>query len=131
MPPVNATEELNQIAARLYERRSEGVILEWADVSISDWRPQENECHANATIWCQHNTEHQTVRGWLYFPFEDLLNYVLFNPHSAIRTEDNRLWDITPSKASQQYPFIVAEQSEEEYAALVQGHAISRLVHIK
>ena len=131
MAAINQSPELNQLAARLFARRSEGVILKLGEVSIGDWRPQENECHGNVTTWCQSNPTHQAVRGWLYIAFEDRLPYVLFNPHSAIRTEVGDLYDITPSRASQQYPFIVAEESEEAYEALIQVNGVCRLVHIK
>jgi hypothetical protein len=128
---MEQTPELDQLAAQLYARRHEGVILKWAEVSIGDWRPQENECHGNVSTWCQNNPSNQAVRGWLYFAFEDLLPLVLFNPHSAVRTEDGNLYDITPSKASQQYPFIVAGGTEAEYADLIQDKNVRRLAHLK
>jgi hypothetical protein len=127
----NSGHVLSNLAARLFERRREGIILRWADVSIGDWRPQRNECHANVTTWCHYQSAHQPIRGWLYFDLENLMPYVLFKPHSAVATEDGTLVDITPSVASRQYPFIVAEESEEEYRALVELRGIAELIHSK
>jgi len=70
------------------------------------------------------------VRGWLYFYFGGHFHYVLFNAHSAVQTPEGDLCEVTPSFASQPYPFIVAEESEEEYAAFVEGHGIRRLMHV-
>lgn len=70
------------------------------------------------------------VRGWLYFDFVDLLPFVLFNAHSVVRDPEGSLWDITPAQASQPYPFLMAEESNEEYAALIQS-GVSRIRHVK
>ena len=112
--------DIEAYAARLYERRSEGIITGVAEASNDDWTPSKNECHANVTDWCEHYLGHKPVRGWLYFDFDNLLPIVRFNAHSVIENENGELFDITPSKASQRYPFIRAEESEEEFAFLVE-----------
>jgi hypothetical protein len=131
MTATHQSAHLDRLAARLYERRDEGVMLNWAAVSIGDWHPQHNVCHENVTTWCQNQPNHHVVRGWFYFAFEDLQPYVQFTAHSAVRIENGELYDITPSNASQQYPFIVAEETEEAYAALVEGQRVTQLVHMK
>ena len=112
--------DIDAYAARLYERRSEGIITGVAQASIGDWTPSGHDCHANVTDWCEHHPGHIPVRGWLYFNFDNLLPIVRFNAHSVIENEKGELFDITPSKASQRYPFIRAEESEEEFAFLVE-----------
>lgn len=121
---VNQAADITAYAKSLYERRTEGIILKCADVSIGEWNPKLNQCHDNVTIWCEHEPSHQSVRGWLYL---DLLG--IFLAHSAICTPNGELYDITPLNATQQYPFIIAKESEAEYAALVEGRGISKLIH--
>ena len=101
-----------------------------AVVSLGAWTPAPNDCHANVGTWCKNMPEYIAVRGWLYFDFVDALSYVLFNAHSVIRDPDGRLLDITPTLASQRYPFLATEETEGEYAQLVDG-GVSRIRHIK
>jgi hypothetical protein len=119
-----------QYTAALRERRAEGVIVPPAQVSIGDWEPLLNQCHENVTTWCANNTEFQIVRGWLYLDFSGQFPYEIFLAHSVVRDKDGALWDITPMQAFQQYPFIAAIESEEEYAAFVE-QGVSRLAHYK
>jgi hypothetical protein len=119
-----------QYTASLCERRAEGVIVSPAQVSIGDWEPLPNQCHGNVTTWCANNAEFQIVRGWLYVDFSGQLPYEVFLPHSVVRDKDGALWDITPIQAFQQYPFIAAIESEEEYAAFVE-QGVSALAHYK
>jgi hypothetical protein len=122
--------ELPEYSSRLYERRMTGVIVPPAVVSMGSWTPEANECHANASTWCKNMPDYSPVRGWLYFDFLDLWPFVLFNAHSVVRAPDGTLWDITPSQASQPYPFLTAEESESEYAKLIES-GVSRVRHIK
>lgn len=128
---MSKNDGLKQYAARLHERRGEAALLQWADVSIGDWRPTPNECHGNVTTICERDSSYTAVRGWLYFDFDDLLDQVKFVAHSAVRTPDGTLCDITPSNASQQYPFIPAEETEKIYSQLVEGSGITELWHVK
>lgn len=116
--------------AALRERRAEGVVVPHAQVSIGDWEPQSNLCHENVTTWCAANGEFQIVRGWLYLDLLGQLPYEVFLAHSVVRDRNGALWDITPMQACQQYPFIAATESEDEYAALVE-QGVSRLAHYK
>jgi hypothetical protein len=114
----------------LFARVHQAAVLNWAEVSIGDWKPQLNECHGNVTELCAHDPSYTPVRGWLYFDFGGLLDCVQFLAHSAVRAPDGKLYDITPAIASQQYPFLAAEESEREYAALIQS-GVTELWHIK
>lgn len=123
------TPEQNAYAARLFSRLGEAVMLRRMDINIGDWRPVENECHANVSQVYLHSNSYLLVRGWLYFDFGGALDRVQFLAHSAIRAPNGELWDITPSQASQDYPFIAAEEPEEQFAVLVEGGVI-RLWHV-
>src|SRR5689334_12473115 len=105
----------NAYAASLFARVHEAVVLGWAEVEIGDWRPGAKDCHANVTTLCAHDSAYSSVRGWLYFDFGGCLDRVQFLAHSAVRGPDGTLYDITPSQASQQYPFVAANLSEHEY----------------
>lgn len=122
--------EIPEYSKRLYERRAEGIIVQPATVSLGDWKTSPNDCHANVSAWCSNVQGYEAVRGWLYFDLANALPYVLFNAHSVVRAPDGKLWDITPAQASQLYPFIVAEETEEEYARLIESGVV-RLKHFK
>jgi len=122
--------ELKLYAERLYNRRTEAVMLQWADVSIDSWRPHKNECHGNVSEVCVHDNRYSPARGWLYFDFNDTLPSVKFVAHSALRDMKGTLYNITPAQVTQQYPFILAEESEEEYASLVES-GVTELWHLK
>ena len=120
----------NEYAASLYARGHEAVILSRAEVVVGDWHPTANDCHGNVTEFCAYDPAYSPVRGWLYFDFGGYLDRVQFLPHSAVRAPDEGLYDITPSQASQQYPFLVADLPEQDYAALITSD-VTRLWHIK
>lgn len=115
--------DVNEYAKTLYSRVGAAVSLKRATIEGGDWVPQPNMCHHNVSIWCQQMPDYTVVRGWLYFDLPGL-NYVKFVAHSAVRTPEGELFDITPSNASQDYPFIESDLGEEEYAELVEtrGH---------
>lgn len=120
---ANQDADLNVYAMKLYERRNEGVILKCAEATIGEWKPQPNRCHENVSTWCEHDNSYQAVRGWFYL---DQLGE--FIAHSVVRIPSGELRDITPISASQQYPFIIAEESEAEYEDLIIRRNISRVV---
>jgi hypothetical protein len=122
--------DLPEYSTRLYERLTEGTIVPPAAVSIGAWTPAPGDCHANVSTWCKNIAEYKAVRGWLYFDLANAMPFVLFNAHSVVRDPSGKLWDITPSQASQPYPFIPAEESEEEYAHLVESGVV-RIRHSK
>jgi hypothetical protein len=126
-PPDN---ELKLYAKRLYDRREQAVMLKWANVSVETWRPIPNECHGNVSEVCANDDRYSPARGWLYFDFGGTLPSVKFVAHSALRDIDGVLYDITPACTTQQYPFLLAEESEAEYASLIES-GITELWHIK
>lgn len=125
--PLPTDFDLKRYATRLYERRDEGTITRFARASIGDWTPSQRNCHENVTMWCTRNPAHRSVRGWLFFDFDWNLDFVRFTAHSVIRNENGELVDITPSLASQPYPFIVATEPELEYAGLVEDHGVTKI----
>jgi len=122
--------ELKTYAKRLYDRREQTVMLKWANVSTETWRPSPNECHGNVSEVCANDSRYSPARGWLYFDFCGALPSVKFVAHSALRDMDGVLYDITPACASQQYPFLLAEESEEEYVSLIES-GVTELVYMK
>jgi len=119
-----------EYSRRLMDRIQHAVIVPPARVSIGTWEPAENDCHANVTTWCANAQGFEIVRGWLYFDMADTLPFVLFNAHSVVRNPEGQLWDITPQRATRPYPFLAAEETEEEYARFVEAGAV-RLRHFK
>lgn len=123
--------ELQALAASLYARRREAVVAPFTERSIGDWKPSEGQCHRNVDWWVHHNPKSKAVRGWLFFDFNTtslgLYPFVRFTAHSLVEDEDGTLHDITPSKASQRYPFIQHKGSEEEFISLVEEHQLVNL----
>ncbi len=99
-----------------------------AEVSIREWKPVENMCHHNVSIWCANNPSYTPVRGWLYFNLPGF-PHVKFVSHSVVRAPDKELYDITPSNASKDYPFVESNLSEEEYAELIEIQGVTEIVH--
>jgi hypothetical protein len=120
--------ELQALATSLYARRAEAIVAPFTERSIGNWKPSEGQCHRNVDWWVLNNPKSKAVRGWLVFDFHKtsmgLLRLVRFTAHSLIEDEDGTLHDITPSKASQRYPFIKHEGSEEEFISLVVEHQL-------
>lgn len=107
--------EIQEYVADLFRRRGEAILVARAVIEGGDWQPQPNECHCNVDTYCQYDNSYVPVRGWLFFDYGYLLNYVSFLQHSILRFPDGRLMDITPSHASQDYPFIIANESDEDF----------------
>lgn len=118
MPPV----DLNTYGPALAARVGNARMLRRAEIEGGDWQPQPNQCHENATVWCELKEGFAPVRGWLYF---DQLGLLV--AHSAVRAPDGELYDLTPSQASAEYPFLESDLSEEDFAELVEGRGISQL----
>jgi len=70
------------------------------------------------------NGGYKAVRGWLAFDYEQgpligLPSFWRFSAHSVVERVDGRLFDITPNRASQRYPFIRHPGPEGEFEALI------------
>ena len=111
--------DIDRYAETLYARIDEAVTLQRAEIEGGDWQPEPNMCHQNVTTWCELKPDFKIARGWLYFDLPGL-NYVKFVAHSAVIDPSGELCDLTPSNASQDYPFILSRLSEDEYASLVE-----------
>lgn len=111
--------EIEGYKAALFHRRGEARIVGRRKLVGGSWSPEENQCHQNVTIWCAQNSQFTPVRGWLYFEMEGS-DCALFLAHSVVREPSGVLADITPSNASQDYPFIESQLSEEDFSCLVE-----------
>jgi hypothetical protein len=85
---------------------------------------------------------HKSVRGWLVFDLTGneigrrMLSLALrlpvplplcrFTAHSVVETPDGRLFDLTPSQASQRYPFLRHHEPDSELEAIV----LAGVVHL-
>jgi hypothetical protein len=115
-----------ELGRRLYERRTEAVVVPFVERSLGVWRPDPNECHRNCDWWVLHNPDCKAIRGWLLFDFGGFLTFVRFNAHSVLQEAGGNLIDITPSQASQRYPFMQHPGEEAEFISLVDGLKLVR-----
>lgn len=120
--------DIKEYAKELYIKSSRAQMLKRAIIEGGDWQPKLNMCHHNVTEWCKHKPDFKPVRGWLYFDLPGL-KYVKFVAHSAVRTPEGELYDITPSNASQDYPFIESDLSEEEFAEVVEANGYGEIYY--
>lgn len=127
MCPVAIPFDLHGYASRLYARVSTAVVVPYSSLAVPGWAAVENNCHGNVTDLCVARPDIKAIRGWLYFDFDGYFSSVRFTAHSVARLPDGTLMDVTPSRASRRYPFISAEESEEDYAALIEQ---GRVQHI-
>jgi len=113
--------DIDAYARSLYARIHEARVLRRAEIDAGDWKAQENMCHHNASAVHLHDDRYVPVRGWLYFDLPGL-GYVKFVSHSAVKTPEGEIVDITPkpSSATQDYRFLEGNLSEEDYQYLVE-----------
>lgn len=120
--------ELLMLARRLYARRQSGAVVPYKMV---DSRHREFDCHQNAGTWARDNPGCEVVQGWLVFDHEKasrgLVPLVNFNPHTIIEAADRERYDVTPSRASQRYPFLDHEGDPDDFVRIVQGNSLSML----
>ncbi|MBX9776900.1 MAG: hypothetical protein K2Y71_21175 [Xanthobacteraceae bacterium] len=82
------------------------------------WHPQPKYCHYNVVAWVYRNPQHKHGKGYLVFDFRPLLRERLIQAHSVVELEDGSLIDITPSHASQSYPFVRHIGTDEEFVEM-------------
>jgi hypothetical protein len=109
-------EQIASLASDLFARRSSGIFVPLARAQIGEWQPQEHYCHDNVETWVRYSPSDEHLRGFLLFDYAYCLPYVQFTPHSVVRRAEGNLADITPSRASQLYPFIEHVGSIELFA---------------
>lgn len=107
--------DIEEYIANLFARREEGEILPRMVMEGGDWQPHQKECHNNVDAFCQYDSNYSPVRGWLFFDYAYLLGFVSFLQHSVLRFPDGDIKEITPSHASRDYPFIIANETDEEF----------------
>lgn len=108
-----------ELARTLYERRSQAVDVPFVEKEVDGWKPRATECHRNADLYSLAIGGCRSVRGWMVFDYNTasrgLAPIVKFVAHSVLEFEDGTLIDITPSAASQRYPFLRHHGSDEEF----------------
>jgi hypothetical protein len=109
--------DLLQLAKAIVARRSEATIARDYRVGIGEWRPRPKFCHDNVHVWVSRSPQHKHVKGYLLFDFR-ALGFWRVQAHSLVELEDGTLADITPHGASQQYPFVRHNGSDEEFAEM-------------
>src|SRR3979490_1529128 len=118
---------LEDLARRLYQRRRGATAVPFRACSSAAFQPAEQDCHRNVDLWCRARPEHKPVRGWLILENHPRLGVCRFVAHSVIEDERARLFDLTPSAASQRYPFLRTEMVDEEYLLMLSAR---HLVHV-
>jgi hypothetical protein len=108
---------LTELAKQLYDLRHTGQLVPFVSVGIGDgsqpddWRPAQHDCFNNTRTWVTNTQGYSAVYGWVMFRHP----LIHFAAHAVILRPDGRLMDITPSGASQSYPFIRHPGSDEEF----------------
>ena len=103
---LDKTPNLQKLGNELFNSINRSVIVPYVERALLDWSPAYNECHGNVDYWVLNNQNCKAVRGWLLFDMRPILAFVRFTAHSVIEDQDGTLADITPSRASRQYPFV-------------------------
>jgi hypothetical protein len=83
-----------------------------------NWNPQPKMCHHNVTEYCIYKPKYKPVRGWLVFSFPQL-GFYKFISHSALKSPDGEVFDITPTTVQKVYPFLASGLSCAEYAEIL------------
>ena len=115
--------DLSALAKSLYQRRHAAVVVPY-EPRMMNWEPVEHACHNNTDRYVRENPGCKTIRGWLVFDFTLGASigwppFFRFTAHSVVEDADGRLFDLTPSKASQRYPFLQHERPASEFDAFV------------
>jgi hypothetical protein len=116
-------DQLIEIAKRVLARRATAIIVPPRVVGMrgapgeEDWTPRPHYCHDNVAAWVYRSPQHKHVRGYIIFDFR-MFGFWKVQAHSVVELEDGTLIDITPNDASQLYPFVLHEGTDEEFAAM-------------
>lgn len=118
---------LTEVARQLYERRHQAVLVPFRDCAGPDFQPVEQACHSNVDEWCLSHPTHRPVRGWLVYESWLAQGFCRFAPHSVVLDQHGELFDLTPTRAVQKYPFLRDHLTDEEFVLMVSSR---RLVHL-
>ncbi|MCP4618570.1 MAG: hypothetical protein GY844_19315 [Bradyrhizobium sp.] len=93
---------------------------------------KEHDCHRNVDAFVAANESYRVARGWLFFDFRmaalfGMSPFLRFSAHSLVEDKNGQRFDITPSRASQQYPFIEHPFGDEDFTDLITKHRMSHL----
>jgi len=114
-----------ELALRLYNRRSEAVNVKHVRIDGGDWLPEPNQCHRNVTQWCDWHPNQKAVRGWWVADYLEIPpGFYRFLAHSVVETETGDLIDLTPNPAPWRYPFLRHDQTDGDFAEIVDGGGI-------
>jgi hypothetical protein len=112
------------IVARL--QKGQAIIAPFREVGMqglageSDWLPLPHRCHDNVAAWVSRSPQHSAARGDVIFPPNPLYGGVIVQAHTIVKMEEG-LFDITPSGASQPYPFVRHAGTDEEFEAMARA----------
>lgn len=114
--------DIEAYARSLNARADEASVLKRVEIDVADWKAQQNMCHHNASMLHLIDNRYIPVRGWLYFDLPGL-DYVKFVSHSAVKTPEGDIVDITPKAAwvTQDYPFLESDLSDDAYEHLLEA----------
>ena len=104
----------NELANRLYRRRSEAFHVNQILLSKDEPPALRGQCHDNVNGYVARHPNCKRVRGWL---IGNHVFFVYFNAHSIVENEDGHLIDITPSQPS--CLFLPHPGSDEEFASII------------
>jgi hypothetical protein len=93
---------------------------------------RQHQCHTNADRFVAGNQRYRVVRGWLFFDFRaaalmGLEPTIRFTAHSIVQNDSGDRYEITPSQASQCYPFIEHPFGNEDFEKLVDSRKLSHI----
>ena len=77
--------------------------------------------------WVRHNPNYRVVHGWVCFESFSFFGFIRFTAHSVVEDETGKLWDITPNRAADSYPFIRHPGDPEEFVTLMTENNIVNL----
>ena len=117
MPKRDVQEYLNE----LYLRLNQASLVPKRNVELDGRRPTQGNCHDNVGKYCKSASGHKHIYGWLIADFSELGD-IWFIFHSVAQGPDGELFDITPTDAEFEYPFLDSNLSDEAYLGLIHTH---------
>lgn len=111
--------DYNEYFARLAERTTGGLRIQFRQVQHDGWEPKLNDCHENVDYWTARRSDCKAVRGWLFWP-PDASGRWRFMAHSVVE-ERGELVDITPIDSYTRRDdllFLTHLGSDEEFEAM-------------